>query len=286
MLWSFRIMFAPVMLLSAAWLTAEAPSILAQPPGFEKGKGSEKGKRSERSVEKAPAPTPVDPIKSLEEDLAKLKALEADIQAQLKKLKEQPPTVPEPIPPTPFAGPGPGPGPGGPMGPGGSGRGPGGKGQGGPGGFGGGLGGGPGGFGGGLGGGPGGFGGGGQGFVPGGPSGFGGGAQGFGGGFAGGGGVMRKGPSAMAHGIAQAFSFMGPAQLSELIAELEKVRDERLQSFAPAPRPKESPDSEGGSAGPGKGGRQGAQSAGNEEILKRLDRLSQEIDEIRKSLKK
>jgi hypothetical protein len=90
----------------------------------------------------------------------------------------------------------------------------------------------------------------------------------------------------MAHGIAQAFSFMGPAQLSELIAELEKVRDERLQTFAPAPRPKESPDSEGGSAGPRKGGRAGAQSTSNEEILKRLDRLSQEIDEIRRSLKK
>src|ERR1700722_5660774 len=131
-----RMMLAPAMLLSAAWLTAESQSILAQPPGFEKGKGSEKGKRSERSVENAPAPTPVDPIKSLEEDLAKLKALEADIQAQLKKLKEQPPTVPEPVPPTPAAGPGPGPG--GPMGPGGFGRGQGGKGmgQGGPGGFG------------------------------------------------------------------------------------------------------------------------------------------------------
>jgi hypothetical protein len=278
-----RKIIAPVILLVTTGLVAVSPSILAQPPepdqkkgfgkGFEQGgkginkggvKGMNKGRGPDYPIEEAPAPTPVEPIKKLEADLAKLKAQEADILTQLQKLKEAP-VAPTPIPPADR------PGIRGPSGQGGFGGGQGGQGfgpgfPGGQGGFGGGQGGQ--GFGPGFPGGQGGFGGGqgGQGFgpgFPGGQGGFGGGGAGgqpFGQGFPGGGGVRRL-PPGVAQGIAQAFSFMTPGQLNELIGELEKVRTEKINPPPPAP-------------------------SQNEEILKKLDKLSQELDEIRKSVKK
>jgi hypothetical protein len=90
----------------------------------------------------------------------------------------------------------------------------------------------------------------------------------------------------MIQGIARAFSFMNAKQLKEMIEELEKVRAEKLQA---APKPMELPGRPAPEGRPeaGQGPRRGGPPAPqNEEILKRLDRLSQEIDEIRKSLRK
>jgi hypothetical protein len=231
----FQIAVVPfVLLLASAGLVAVAPAILAQPPEFDKGKGFDKDKKFDkdkgfekkkgfdRPAEKAPpSPSTTDAVKSLEADLEKLKALEADIQAQLKRLKETP-AAPTPVPP---AAP--------------DERGPGGRG-------------------------PGGFGPGGFGFR--GPGGVGGG--------------MPRGSLWLAQGISRAFQSMTADQLKEVIAELEKLRLEKLRAVAPVPRPKEGrSEPEGSRAGtPGK--------SESDEILKRLDRLSQELEDIRKSLKR
>lgn len=82
----------------------------------------------------------------------------------------------------------------------------------------------------------------------------------------------------MAHLTGRMLSFMSAEQLKEVIEELEKLRAEKLRAAAPQPREKDQPRS-----------REGARPSTptqNEEILKRLDRLSREIDEVRNSLKK
>jgi hypothetical protein len=297
----FRLFFAPVILLITSASLVVVPGLMAQPPGSEKGKGFQKGKGFEKSkrfekegefdlqAEKA-KPTPTEEaLKNLEADLARLKALEADIQSQLNKLKEAPLAPPEDTKGSPTP------------------QGPGGFGQGGPGGFSGAAGGG--GF-----GGPGfqgKFGGGGGGFGKGGPNGFPGGGgfgqgvPGFQGGAAGGGGGFGQGgpgfqggpgpgnrvggPGALrasqllAQSLTRTFRSLTAEQLKEIIDELQRIRDEKLRA-APAPRPVESPSDAEGRKGPG--GAQSAASAAsqNEEILKRLDRLTQELDVIRRSL--
>jgi hypothetical protein len=219
---------------------------VAQPPGgkggFEKGGFDKKdgpGKRDQTA-------TPGDPVKTLEAELAKLKAAEADLEAKLHHLKTPP--VP-PAPPAPPAGP-PGGGPG--FGP--------------PGGFG------PGGF-----GPPGGFGRGGQGVGPGGGGfgrGPGGGGFGFGGnrGFGGPG-----GPSRGEEAIARMASEMSAAQLKEVIETLVRLHAEKVRAEAPPPRPKD-----------GERSRTETRPSANpqEEILKRLDQLSKELDEIRRAIRK
>jgi hypothetical protein len=237
-----RIVVAVVLLVASVGMLQVASSVWAQPPGFDKGKGFdkdfekgfdkgkgfEKGKGVDRQTDKSRTPpSTTDPVKSLEDDLAKLKALEADILAQLKKLKEAP-AAPAPAP---VAGP--------------DRRGPGGfgPGNGGPGGFG-----------------PGGFGPGGFGFR--GPGGEGG---------------MPRGMPWLAQGITRAFQSMSADQLKEVIGELEKLRVEKLRAAAPTPRPMERSGRPEGRPEPG---------SQNDEILKRLDRLSQELDDIRKSLKR
>jgi hypothetical protein len=234
-----RIVVAVVLLVASVGMLQVASSVWAQPPGFDKGKGVdkdfekgfdkgkgfEKGKGVDRQTDKSRTPPPTDPVKSLEADLEKLKALEADILAQLKKLKEAP-AAPAPAP---VAGP--------------DRRGPGDFGPGGRG--------------------PGGFGPGGFGFRgPGGPGGEGG---------------MPRGMTWLAQGIARAFQSMTADQLKEVIGELEKLRVEKLRAAAPTPRPMERSGRPEGRPEPG---------SQNEEILKRLDRLSQELDDIRKSLKR
>ena len=234
-----RLIVVPVVLFAATALLTASSSILAQPPGFDKskfkdfdkaGKGFDKAKGSDKVPEKAPAPTPVavDPVKNLEADLAKLKALEADILAQLNKLK-QAPAAPEAVPQPPAKGPGARGFEGRPAFPGSGFRLPG--------------------------------------FGP--PAGFG---LGRPGGFPGG---PMHGQANVSQGIARAFHFMSADQLKDLIAELEKVRAEKLHAAAEAPQPRERPGRPGAPAAPT-----------NEEILRKLDRLSQEIDDLRKSLKK
>jgi len=236
-----RIAVAVVLFVASVGMLQVANSVWAQPPGFDKwkgvdkdfekgfdkGKGFEKGKGVDRQTDKSRTPPPTDPVKSLEADLEKLKALEADILAQLKKLKEAP-AAPAPAP---VAGP--------------DRRGPGGfgPGNGGPGGFG-----------------PGGFGPGGFGFR--GPGGEGG---------------MPRGMTWLAQGIARAFQSMTVDQLKEVIGELENLRAEKLRAAAPTPRPMERSGRPEGRPEPG---------SQNDEIIRRLDRLSQELDDIRKSLKR
>lgn len=230
-----RLVVAGIFLLSSAVLVSLSPSVQAQPPGFGKGKGFDKGgkgfdkaKDFERPVEKKSSSSD-DAVKNLENDLAKLKALEADILSQLKKLKE-PAAAPKTPPvaggdrfwpgergPGKFPG-GFGPNFDGPIGPG-FGRG---EAWGG--------------------------------FRPGAREGFG-------------------GPG-LVQGIARTLSSLSGDQLKELIAELEKVRAEKTRTPAPAPRAKDRPDTRPGA------------STSNEEILKRLDRLTREIDELRQSLRK
>ena len=90
-----RKVVAPALLLAAsACLTSVGPNLMAQPPfggGKVKDFDKSKVKDFEKFKEKAPS---VDAVKKLEADLEKLKALEADIQAQLKKLKQE--STPEP----------------------------------------------------------------------------------------------------------------------------------------------------------------------------------------------
>lgn len=131
--------------------------------------------------------------------------------------------------------------------------------------------------------GPGGFGpGGGRGFSgPGGGFGFGpGGGFGFdrgGPGGARGPGGMGPGGNPPVEGIVRAASGMSPEQLRELIGALDKLRAEKERASAPAPRPKEGPgrpDSRPGAGGPSQ-----------EDILRKLDQLSREIEEIRRAVR-
>jgi hypothetical protein len=91
----------------------------------------------------------------------------------------------------------------------------------------------------------------------------------------------------MARGIARALSYLSADQLKDIIGELERVRAEKIRAEAPPPRPMDRPGRGGSDARPGErapGGR--AAPSQNDEILRRLDRLSQELDEIRRSIKR
>jgi hypothetical protein len=81
----------------------------------------------------------------------------------------------------------------------------------------------------------------------------------------------------LAQGIARAFQSMTVDQLKEVIGELENLRAEKLRAAAPTPRPMERSGRPEGRPEPG---------SQNDEIIRRLDRLSQELDDIRKSLKR
>ena len=108
----------------------------------------------------------------------------------------------------------------------------------------------------------GGFGPGGRGFGP--PGGFGRGSGRPGGG--------SRGMSGVAEGITRAANALSPAQLKEVIEDLEKLRAEKLRAEAPSPR--------------AKGGERRRTESSDDAILRRLDQLSKELDELRKSIKR
>jgi len=253
-----RKVLAPFMSVAvAAGLVFIADPAIAQPPGkggFDKGKGFDKWKGSEKGSG--------DAVRTLEAELAKLKALEAEVESKLKSMKSE--GRKQPMPPAP----------------GGFGR-PGGFGP--PSGFGP-----PGGFGPGKGG-PGSFGPPGMGGLSRGPGGMGGLTREHemhGG--------SHHGMSGAVHGIVRAASGLSSEQLKEVIAALQKLQSEKHRATAPAPRAFERPGSrpEGrptpptsrSEARPTPAGRPGAST--NEQILERLDRLARELDEIRRAVRK
>lgn len=119
---------------------------------------------------------------------------------------------------------------------------------------------------------PGGFGRGGPG-MPGGPDG-GPGRGGMGG---------AGGPPGMVQGLVRAANALSPEQLRELIGELERLRAEKQRTAAPAPWPKDRPEGR-----PAAGSRPEPRSGGpsQDEILRKLDQLSREIEEIRRSIRR
>ncbi|WP_439631432.1 hypothetical protein [Gemmata sp.] len=254
-----RMLVAPMMSVAvAAGLVSFADPAVAQPPGkgkgsdkkdwFEKKDGFEKGGFEKRGPERGPG----DPLRALEADLAKLKSLEADLEARLKQLKS-PARAPEPKAKD------------GPRGPGGfnppAGFGP-------PGGFG------RGGFG------PGGFGP--PGMSRGEPSR---GGPGSGRGAASGAvqGVVRAASGLSAAQLKEVIQALEKLEAEKLRAERSPSRSER-PSFGPPqrPEPKGGPRSEGRPAQRAEGRSSGT----NDQILERLDRLARELDEIRRAVRK
>ncbi|VTU02465.1 unnamed protein product [Gemmataceae bacterium] len=259
-----RMLVAPMMSVAvAAGLVSFAGPAVAQPPGkgkgfdkkdwFEKKDGFEKGGFGKKDgfEKKGPERGSGDPLRALEADLAKLKSLEADLEAKLKQLKS-PARAPEPKAKD------------GPRGPGGFG--PGGFGP--PGGFG------RGGFG------PGGFGP--PGMSRGEPSR---GTPGSGRGAASGAvqGVVRAASGLSAAQLKEVIKALEKLESEKLRAERSPSRPER-PSFAPPsrPEPKAGPRPEGRPA-PRTEGRPGSS---NDQILERLDRLARELDEIRRAVRK
>jgi hypothetical protein len=119
------------------------------------------------------------------------------------------------------------------------------------------------------------------GFGP--PGGFGGrgpGGPGFGRGPGRPGGGSR-GMSGVAEGITRAANTLSATQLKEVIEDLQKLRAEKLRAEAPSPRAKGGERSRP-EARPESRPSQSSQDA----VLKRLDQLSKEIDELRKSIKR
>jgi hypothetical protein len=254
-----RKLVAPVMAVAvAAGLVVFADPAIAQPPGFGgKGKGGfDKGKGSDKGGPGG------DAVRTLEAELARLKALETEVESKLKQLKSGPggkggfePKGPPPKGKGEFEPKGPPPKggfePKGPMGPGGFGP-------------------------------PGGFGWGRGGFGPMGHGGF--------GPHQGGWGEHARGPeshggsshgsSQAVHGIVRAASHLSSAQLKELIGALHKLEAEKSRAAAPAPRTFERPAPRS-ELRPTPSGR-----SSNDQILERLDRMAREIEEIRRSLRK
>lgn len=231
-------------LAAAASLVAFADPALAQ-PGKDKGKefGKDFGKGFEKKgPDKKGEPGIGDAVRTLEAELAKLKALEKDLEGKLKQLKDSPrgPKGPD------VKGP-PAKEPEGRKGPEGFGRGPGG-------------------------------------FGPPGMPGFGRGAGGFGppGGF----GRGPGGPGGSVDGIVRMAGGLSAEQLRELIGALDKLRAEKQKATAPAPRPKggERPEARPGERP--KGGPEGRPGGGQEEILRKLEQLTREIEEIRRAIRR
>lgn len=224
---------------TVAALIAFADPALAQPPGkgkggFDKDKGGfEKKGPEKKEFEKKIEPGPGDAVRTLESELQKLKAIEADLEAKLRQLRAaQPaPKGPAPTPTQPGL-------------PGGFGRGGFGPGQ------------------------------------PGMPGGFGG-FGGFGGG--------RGGMGSPVEGIVRAANGLPVEQIRELIGALDKLRAEKERA-APAPRPMERPGARPNPQPeprptPTPGQRPGG-GASNEEILRKLEQLTREIEEIRRAIRK
>jgi hypothetical protein len=103
---------------------------------------------------------------------------------------------------------------------------------------------------------------GGRGFGP--PGGFGGRGSGGPGG--------SRGVSGVAEGITRAASRLSAAELKEVIEDLQELRAEKLRAEAPSPR--------------AKGGDRRRSESPDDAILKKLEQLSKEIDELRKSIKR
>lgn len=114
-----------------------------------------------------------------------------------------------------------------------------------------------------------------RGFGPGGMPGMGGFGRGGPGGFGPGmpGGFGRGGAGGPVEGITRAAGNLSVEQLREVIGALDKLRAEKERAAAPAPRPKERPE-----------GRPGG--ASQDEILRKLDQLTREIEEIRRAIRR
>jgi len=98
-----RLVIGPALVVAfAAGIVVVSETVSAQPPGFgrgfdkekdrdfekgDKGKGKDKGFEKGDKERKA-EPTPADPVKTLEAELARVKAEEAALEAKLKRAKE------------------------------------------------------------------------------------------------------------------------------------------------------------------------------------------------------
>jgi hypothetical protein len=268
-----RKVFGPV--LAAAVVTglvAFGNPALAQPPG--KGKDFGKGFVKKDFDKKGPdrGGPGADAARSLEAELARVKALEAEIEARLRQLKSPAPAPkgpkePAPAPKGPEAARGPeGRGPGGFGPPAFGGFGPG-RGHGMPGGFG-----------------PPAFGGFGPGRGHGMPGGFGPGGPPS---------ETGRGSSRTAvEAVVQAASRLSGEQLREVIRALERLQHEKQHAAAPAPRGPQPPARPEARPEPPRPAPQAPRAEGrsaassNAQILEKLERLSREIDEIRRSIKR